>query len=130
MPKIKFTKEKKEIEVPEGTDIRSAAIACGVSVYNGAGGFGKAFNESLLGNCHGFGLCGTCLVKVTKGMENTDKPGFRETAHFKIPAPPLAMFARLGQENSIRLACLTKVRGDIEVETAPDINLFGDNFFS
>ena len=29
-----------------------------------------------------------------------------------------------------RLACCVKVLGDIEVETGPELNLFGDNFFS
>jgi hypothetical protein len=30
----------------------------------------------------------------------------------------------------MRLACKTRVMGDMEVETGPEINLFGDNFFS
>jgi hypothetical protein len=30
----------------------------------------------------------------------------------------------------MRLACQTLVKGDIEVETAPEMNLFGENFFS
>lgn len=30
----------------------------------------------------------------------------------------------------MRLSCQTKVHGDIEVETCPKVNLFGDNFFS
>jgi hypothetical protein len=29
-----------------------------------------------------------------------------------------------------RLACCTTVHGDIEVESGPEINLFGENFFS
>jgi hypothetical protein len=28
------------------------------------------------------------------------------------------------------LACRTKVLGDMEVETGPELNLFGENFFS
>jgi hypothetical protein len=28
------------------------------------------------------------------------------------------------------LACMTQVLGDIEVETRPELNLFGENFFS
>jgi hypothetical protein len=30
----------------------------------------------------------------------------------------------------MRLACMTKVLGDIEVETGPELDLFGENFFS
>ena len=30
----------------------------------------------------------------------------------------------------MRLACQTKVHGDITVETKPPLNLFGENFFS
>jgi len=30
----------------------------------------------------------------------------------------------------MRLACQTKVNGDITVETTPPLNLFGENFFS
>ena len=30
----------------------------------------------------------------------------------------------------MRLACYTEVNGDIEVETGPEIDLYGENFFS
>ena len=30
----------------------------------------------------------------------------------------------------MRLACCTTVHGDIEVESGPPVNLFGENFFS
>ena len=33
-------------------------------------------------------------------------------------------------EETMRLACKTQVNGDIEVETGPPIDLFGENFFS
>ena len=36
----------------------------------------------------------------------------------------------IGNEDTLRLACCVKVLGDIEVETAPELNLFGENFFS
>ena len=42
------------------------------------------------------------------------------------PIPPLAY---VGHEDTMRLACCTTVHGDIEVETGPEINLFGENFF-
>jgi hypothetical protein len=30
----------------------------------------------------------------------------------------------------MRLSCQVKVMGDMEVETGPKLNLFGENFFS
>ena len=42
-------------------------------------------------------------------------------------APPLAY---VGHEDTMRLACCTTVHGDIEVETGPEVSLFGENFFS
>ena len=41
-----------------------------------------------------------------------------------------ALQAYIGNESTMRLACQTKVNGDIAVTTCPSMNLFGDNFFS
>ena len=137
MPVIKFVKEKKEIEVPEGTNLRKAAIQAGVNVYQGINGWGATANKYA--NCHGLGQCGTCGVLVTEGMENTSKMGLREKTRFRVPVPtpitpgavnPLPCLAFVGNEEQMRLACQTTVHGDIEVETGPELNLFGDNFFS
>jgi ferredoxin len=38
--------------------------------------------------------------------------------------------AYIGNENTMRLACQTRVNGDMEVQTKPPLNLYGDNFFS
>ena len=133
MPTVKFTKEKKEIDVPVGTDLRTAAQKAGVNVYDGFNGMGAKLNSLL--NCHGFGLCGTCRVNVTQGMENTNPLTIREKLKFKTPLPtpmpdPLPCLAYIGNEETMRLACMTKIFGDIEVESGPDISLFGNNFFS
>ena len=57
MPKVTFVygKEKKEVEVPEGANLREEALKAGVPVYAG-------LHRYL--NCHGLGLCGTCRVLV------------------------------------------------------------------
>ena len=39
MPLIKFVNVKKEIEVPEGANLRDAAIKAGVNVHQGLNGF-------------------------------------------------------------------------------------------
>ena len=137
MPIVKFIKEKTEIEVPEGANLRKEAIKAGINTHQGINGAGATINKFL--NCHGFGQCGTCRVRIVQGMEHTSKMGIVEKLRFRCPIPtpvtpggidPLPCLAFLGNEDAMRLACQTKVHGDIEVETGPELNLFGDNFFS
>jgi ferredoxin len=112
---IKFVNEKKEIQVPEGSNLRAEALRAGVELYPGV-------NKVL--NCHGFGHCGSCRVLVTKGMENASPMGFMERMRLGIS------FAYIGNEDTMRLACQTRVNGDMEVQTRPPLNLYGENFFS
>ncbi len=129
MPTVKFVKEKKEIEVPEGTPVRTAAIQAGVNVHQGINGIGAGINQVI--NCHGLGQCGTCRVLITKGIENASPMAMMEKAKFAVPVPdPLPCFAYIGNEATMRLACSAKVLGDMEVETGPELDLFGENFFS
>ena len=129
MPTVNFVNEKKQIEVPAGSNLRKEALKAGIKLYGGLNGFGAKVNEIV--NCHGLGHCGTCRVKITKGMENTSKMGFIEKLRFKNPLPdPLPALAFVGNEDTLRLSCQTLVNGDIEVETAPQLDLFGENFFS
>jgi ferredoxin len=130
MPIIKFLKEKVEIEVPQGANLRQAALKAGVNPHSLLNGMGAGISKAIL-NCHGLGQCGTCRVKITKGMGNTSKMGFIEKLRFKNPLPdPLPALAFVGNEDTLRLSCQTLVNGDIEVETAPQLDLFGENFFS
>jgi ferredoxin len=115
MPTITFTNEKKEIQVPDGANLRKEAIRAGVQLYPGV---------HTIANCHGFGQCGACRVLVTKGMENCSRKGLLESARLAVS------LAYIGNESQMRLACQTKVKGDITVATKPPLNLFGDNFFS
>lgn len=137
MPVIKFIKEKVEIEVPDGANLRAEAIKAGVNVHQGVNGFGAGLNKFV--NCHGFGQCGTCRVLITKGMEHTSPMGTAERWRFRVPVPtpltpggldPIPCLAFVGHEDTMRLACKTQVYGDVEVETGPAIDLFGENFFS
>ena len=137
MPVIKFIKEQKEIEVPEGANLRKEAIKAGVNTHQGLNGFGAGLNK--IANCHGFGQCGTCRVRIVKGMENASKMGFVEKTRFRIPVPtpvtplafdPVPCMAFVGEEDSMRLSCQVTVHGDMEVETGPELDLFGENFFS
>jgi ferredoxin len=129
MPIVKFIKENKEIEVPHGANLRKEAIKAGVNVHQGVNGIGASLNKFV--NCHGLAQCGTCRVKVTKGMENTSPIGLIEKVRFYNPLPdPIPCLSYIGNEDTMRLSCCVNVLGDIEVETGPPVDLFGENFFS
>jgi ferredoxin len=116
MPTIRFVNEKKEIQVPAGANLRNEAIRAGVQVYRGV-------VEKYL-HCPGLGCCGTCRVLVAKGMENLSEMGLRERTRLKLS------MAYIGHEDQMRLACQTLVKGDVDVVTQPELNWFGENFFS
>ena len=137
MPVVKFTREQKEIEVPEGVNLRKEAMKAGVNVHQGLNGFGQSINKHL--NCHGLSQCGTCRVRITSGIENASKMGIVEKTRFRVPVPtpitpggfdPLPCLAFVGNEDTMRLACQVTVHGDMEVETGPEVDMFGENFFS
>jgi ferredoxin len=115
MPTITFVKEKKELQVPVGANLRREMMQAGIAVYSGP--------HKLL-HCPGLSLCGSCRVLITKGMENASPMGFMERTRLKMSIP------YIGNENTMRLACQTQVIGDMTVENTPGLNLYGDNFFS
>ena len=134
MPRIRFVKENIEVEVPEGANLRQEALRAGINLHQGLNGFGASINKFV--NCHGLGMCGTCRVLITSGAENVSPPTLREKIKFKVPAlpapvpDPLPNFAYVQHGEALRLACQVKVFGDVEVENNPEIDLFGENFFS
>ncbi len=143
MPTIKFVKENKEISVPAGANLRSEAVKAGINLNCAISGISEGIDNAVskvtkYANCSFLslgilrGMCGTCRVRVTKGMENTNDMTVREKMKFKyMPIPdPLPCLAFVGNEDTMRLACMTQVNGDIEVESSPALNLFGENFFS
>ncbi|MBX7103535.1 MAG: (2Fe-2S)-binding protein [Gemmataceae bacterium] len=118
MPKVTIVNEKKEIEVPAGSNLRQEAIKAGVEVYPG-------IHKYL--NCRGFGLCGSCKVYVKKGEENVSGKTLMERINLNLH--PMTSFAAIGHETEIRLACQMKVNGDCSVEVRPEFNLCGENFW-
>jgi ferredoxin len=118
MPDVKFINEKKTIDVPEGANLRSEALKAGIEIYPGV-------HRTL--NCHGLRFCASCRVTIKKGKENVSRQGFIE--RLRLLAGPFTYFARIGHEDDLRLACATRVLGDIEVETHPDVNWHGDRFW-
>jgi len=115
MPTITFANEKKEIQVPDGANLRRETLQAGVALYPGI---------HKVANCHGLGTCGSCRVLVTKGMENTSRMGVLEKARLGVS------LAYIGNEETMRLACQTRVHGDITVTPCPAANRCGENFFS
>lgn len=127
MPKIFFVREQKEIEVPEGSNLRKVARAAGVDLYFRFPGCPNWMAQNVL-NCHGLGMCGTCGVHLVEGTAaNAEPAGFRERARvaFYDPITPHLAAGRVGHEKEFRLSCQTIVKGDLRVVTQP-YNWFGN----
>lgn len=114
MPKVTFVSEKRELEVPDGANLRQEAMKAGIEIYQGL--------DRYL-NCRGLGLCGTCRVLVKKGMEHLSPKGLRE--RFKLAT----MLSAVGHEDEMRLSCRVQVHGDCSIETRPAFNWSGENFW-
>lgn len=98
MPTVDFYFEKKKVEVGQNANLRGVALANGIEIYEG---------PFKLTNCHGLGLCGTCVVEVLEGMENLTPRTKAENSKLKGLSPTL------------RLSCQCQVRGDVAVITRP-----------
>ncbi len=107
MPKVKFVKEEVEIEVPEGANLRKEALRANIGIYRGM--------DRFL-NCRGLALCGTCAVAVQDGRGNCANPGIRERIRLLLSYLPIGR-----AEGEIRLACQTRILGDVAVETGPEV---------
>ena len=114
MPVVTFVNEKKEIQVPEGANLRREARKAGIQLYP---------HVHRVLNCRGLGQCGSCRVLITKGSENASRMGLIEKMRLKMS------MAYIGHEDTMRLACQTRVKGDMTVQTQPSMNLYGENFF-
>lgn len=119
MPKVTFVNEKREIEVPEGANLRKEALKNGVELYSGP-------HRYL--NCRGLGQCASCRVKIVDGDDKVSRQGLLEK--LRLLLGPLTFFARLGNEKTLRLACKTRIQGDCKVETHPPINMHGEKFWA
>jgi ferredoxin len=115
MPVVNFVNEKKQLQIQEGANLRKEALKAGIPLYPG-------IHKYL--NCRGLAQCASCRVLITKGMENASRMGFLERMRLKFS------FVYIGNENTMRLACQTRVLGDMDVVTKPPLNLYGENFFS
>jgi ferredoxin, 2Fe-2S len=96
VPKVRFLKEKLEIEVPEGSSILEAARKAGAPEGD---------------RCGGVCACSTCHVYVVKGFDQTSEI---EDDEYDIldKAFDVRMESRLG--------CQAKIRGDIDVSISDE----------
>ncbi len=93
--KIIFYPWKKEVTVPSGTDLLTAAIRAGVHIYN---------------SCGGEGVCGRCKVIVRKGEVITEPTGRLSVEERK---------------KGYVLACRTTCKGRMEIEVPAESRLEG-----
>jgi 2Fe-2S ferredoxin len=91
MPKVRFLKEKLEIEVEEGSSILEAARKCGAPEGD---------------RCGGVCACSTCHVYVVKGFDQTSEI---EDEEFDILDKAFDVRAES------RLGCQAKINGDVDV---------------
>lgn len=98
MPKVFFKNEGLEVEVPQGTNLRKLMLEKKIQVYPYLARFV---------NCHGFGQCGTCRVRIAPSESATGKTKNEEG---NLP----------GRDASWRLACQTFVQGDLRVLSLPE----------
>lgn len=70
-------------------------------------------------NCGGKGKCGTCLVKITSGNEQTGRRSIEEGEKVRTASKGLKLEKEGGWEDGEegRLACWTDVFGDLELTT-------------
>jgi len=97
MPVVHFTKQNRSIHCPVGANLRRLALDNGVDLY--------AFPHNLV-HCRGFGLCGTCRVKVDNPRA-LSAPTWQEDWKTTWEGP------------EYRLACQSQVLADVEVITNP-----------
>ncbi|MFC7079678.1 2Fe-2S iron-sulfur cluster-binding protein [Halorussus caseinilyticus] len=97
MPTIHF--RGNEIECEDGEVLRDALLDADLSPHNGA-------SEYL--NCRGHATCGTCAVEVRGGVS-----GMADDERRRLSLPPH------DEDSGLRLACQTRVRGDVEVVKHP-----------
>ncbi|MEM9119587.1 MAG: 2Fe-2S iron-sulfur cluster-binding protein [Cyanobacteria bacterium P01_F01_bin.56] len=93
MPKVRAQGRTFECEL--GANLRKVLLRHGVDLHNG---------QSKLINCRGIGSCGTCAVHVVGPVSEVN---WRDRTRRSFPPH--------NSERDLRLACQTRVLGDIRV---------------
>ena len=91
----KVTAQGKTFECDSGSNLRQVLLKNDIELHNG--------NSKII-NCRGIGSCGTCAVAVEGSVSEQN---WKEKTRLGLPPHSLT--------NARRLACQTKVLGDVGV---------------
>lgn len=92
-----------ELKAKAGVNIRELLVENGINVYQ---------SVTRFTNCKGKQLCGTCIVNVPNGLENTNWKSMDEASTLR------------DNPDSYRLSCVAFAYGDVTVETFPPIEKY------
>lgn len=98
MPTVKFAKQNLKVQTNSCNNLRKLARANGVQIYHGI---------HTVVNCHGLGLCGTCVVEVDK----MDAVSPKKRSEDKV------LTAKKQNGTNRRLACQTLIYKNVTVTT-------------
>jgi ferredoxin len=90
-----------KLEAAPGVNIRQLLVDNNINVYQ---------SVTRWTNCKGKQLCGTCIVNVSQGLENTNWKSMDESSTLRE------------NPESYRLSCVAFAYEDVTVETFPPIN--------
>lgn len=101
MPKI--IAQGKTIECESGANLRQVLLKHGIDLYNS--------NAKMI-NCRGIGSCGTCAVAIEAAVpeaatQSVSEANWRDRTRRSLPPH--------NPDRNLRLACQTRVFGDINV---------------
>lgn len=90
MPKIRFLKNDRVLDVPEGANLMASLLEAGFPVAS---------------SCDGEGVCAKCRMQVLEGTENLSRA--TELEEFLIE--------RYELKKGVRISCQCEVKGDVKV---------------
>lgn len=116
MPVIQFENEHKSLDVLPGTNLRTAALKSGISLYNP---LKRVFHINLNAGPIKF-PCGSDIVEIQDGKGTNPRSPEEE----KIISGRFLIKRKVTP--NLRLACQVQVKGDLIVRTQPKVDIDKD----